>query len=133
MNNFKCKVLSLKTHTLWKVAKTLIDYYIDGSYNIAIRCSIVHVSNNKSSLYDKILHDSDVVSTLDINRPIAKININQLKLDSFDDLYVVLFFSDEILVLKYSKCELLKLSNLYKFQHKDNLNEAQFFLSASFF
>lgn len=129
MDNFKYKVLALKTQTLWRVAKSLIDYFISDKLNIAVRCSVVHVGGTKKSLYEKILHDNDVISTYDLNKSIAKININQLKLDSFDDLYVVLFFVDEVLVLKYNKCELLKLSNLYRFQHRDNSNESQFFIS----
>ena len=129
MNNFVNRVLSLKTQTLWKVANELVKYYIDNDCNITVRCSIVHRKCTTSSLYDKILNDTDIVKTVDLPCPIAKININQLKLNLINDLFIVLFFADEIIILKYDSHDLVKLSNLYKFQHKDNINEAQFFFS----
>lgn len=130
MDKFKRSVLNLKTQMLWKTAKYIVDYYAPNVLGKVVRCSVVHSkSNSKLSFKEKILHDSDVISTSEIGTPISRINIQQLKLDKLLNLYVVLFFSDEILILWYDVSELIKLSALYKFQHKDNPNEAQFMLS----
>ena len=131
--NYIENISSLNTRKLNQVTRGIINDFVildinNYTNNYMILSSVVASNNNSVKNYIDLIkysYPKTFYSWSQRREGKYKCNIQQIKKE-YSGVFVCLYFSDCVAIYCLEQEDILNLPSLYKWQHADNSNEAQF-------
>lgn len=136
VQEFKNSLLGLRTRKLWEASTAIIHRLVPKKKGMMTRCSVLRKrltykidSNNLVNSIVECNKDTGVLFESELTSNNFDIAVQQLKMGTFNKLYVLLLLEDVALLLSYNNDTIKMLSGFCNFQHSNNSDEAQFHLN----